>query len=376
MLDNATTGSKADLRDDELLITRIFDAPPSVVFRLWSQAQHMMRWMGPQGFSCTVCEIDFRPGGKWLTCIESEASGPLWMGGEYREIEPDRRIAFSFGDRDPKTNVHPSTEVVVTLSDLGGGKTRQTFHQTGFPAMEFRDSHIVGWSSAFEKAEAYVGELVSPGTPVVSAFAWVPGFARGQVRDLRVRWALEEAGRPYRVHLLEQGEQATPDYRELQPFGQVPAYRGEDVALFESGAIVLHLGETSEALMPADPAARARAQVWLLAALNSIEIVVQQYAELDVFSAGEEWATLRRPTLETRVRGRLAMLAEALGDKDYLEGQFTVGDLMMASVLGIIRDSEILAEQPRLLAYLARCDARPAYQRALAAHLGDLRLER
>ena len=125
--------------------------------------------------------------------------------------------------------------------------------------------------------------------------------------------------------------------------------------------------------MPAEPAARARARTWLLAALNSIEPDVQQYAVLDVFYPGEEWPKLRKPSLEQRVRRRLAMLAEALGDRDYLEERFTLGDLMMASVLGIIRDSGLLEEQPRLKAYLDRCTSRPAYQRAMAAHLADLR---
>lgn len=362
-----------ELRDDELLITRTFDAPPSLVFRLWSQAQHMQRWLGPQGFTCTHCEIDFRPGGKWLACIESEASGPLWMGGEFREIDPDARIAFTFGDRDPAANIHPNTEVVVTFTDRGGGKTLQTFHQTGFPTADFRDGHVVGWTSAFEKAEAYARELADVATPVVSAFAWVPGFARGQVRDVRVRWALEEAGRPYRTQLLEQGEQGQPEYRELQPFGQVPAYREPGIEIFESGAIVMHIGETSEALAPADPAGRARAKVWLLAALNSVETAIQPYAELGAFHANEPWVPMRKPGLEAQLRKRLAMLADALGDRDYLEGEFTMGDLMMASVLGIIRGDAILAEQPKLVAYLARCDARPAFQRAMAAHLADLR---
>jgi len=365
--------SEAKLPDNALLITRTFDAPPTLVFKLWSQAQHMRRWLGPKGFTCTHCDIDFRPGGKWLACIESDESGPLWMGGEFREIEPDRRIALTFGDRDPAANVHPSTEVTVTFNDRGDGTTEQIFRQTGFPSAAFRDSHVVGWNSAFEKAQAYAAVLDGVATPVVSAFAWVPGFARGQVRDVRVHWALEEAGRPYRTHLLEQGEQAQPDYLQLQPFAQVPAYREDGVELFESGAIVLHIGETSEALLPADPAERARATVWLLAALNSVETFVQPYAELDAFSAGQEWARLRRPEIEQRLRRRLSMLADTLGDKDYLEGVFTLGDLMMASVLGIIRDNPLLAEQPRLTAYLARCDARPAWKRAMAAHLADLR---
>jgi glutathione S-transferase len=298
------------------------------------------------------------------------------MGGEFREIEPDRRIAFSFGDRDPGQNVHPLTEVTVSFTDRGDGTTHQVFHQTGFPTVPSRDRHVTGWSSAFERAWAYARQLTDVETPVISAFAWVPEFARGQVRDLRVRWALEEADRPYRTHLLEQGEQGKPEYLEMQPFAQVPAYREADIAIFESGAIVLHIGESSEALMPAEPAGRARARTWLLAALNSVEPVVQQYGVLDAFYAGEEWARLRKPGLEQQVRGRLARLAETLGDKDYLEGCFTLGDLMMASVLGIIRDSGLIDEQPNLKAYLARCDARPAYQRAMAAHLADLRTER
>jgi glutathione S-transferase len=369
-LDDSTTPV---LRDDELLIARIFDAPPGLVFKLWSQAQHMQRWLGPRGFTCTHCEIDFRPGGRWLACIESETSGPLWMGGEFREIEPDRRIAFSFGDRDPGQSVHPATEVTVTFTDRGDGSTHQLFHQTGFPSVAFRDSHVGGWTSTFEKAESYARDLADAATPMVFAFAWVPDFARGQVRDVRVRWALEEAGRPYRTHLLEQGEQAGADYLALQPFAQVPAYGEGDIAIFESGAIVLHIGETSEALMPPDPAARARARTWLLAALNSIEPDVQQYGLLRVFYADEEWARLRKPSLEERVRRRLAMLADALGERDYLEESFTLGDLMMASVLGIIGDSGLIDEQPRLKAYVDRCNARPAYRRALAAHLADLR---
>jgi len=372
-LDYSTT---PELRDDELLLTHTFDAPPALVFRLWSQAQHMQRWFGPKGFTCTHCEIDFRPGGKWLACIESEQSGPLWMGGVFREIEPDRRIAFSFGDRDPGQNVHPSTEVTVTFTDRGDGTTHQIFHQTGFPTAAFRDRHVVGWTSTLEKAESYLWELADVATPIVFAFAWVPDLARGRVRDVRVRWALEEAGRPYRTHLLEQGEQAGEDYLAVHPFGQVPAYGEADIAIFESGAIVLHIGETSEALMPADAAGRARARTWLLAALNSVEPVVQQYDALDAFYADQEWARLRRPGLEQQARARLAMLADVLGEKDYLEDRFTLGDLMMGSVLGIIGDTELLAEQPRLKAYLARCEARPAFQRAMAAHLADLRPER
>ena len=205
----------------------------------------------------------------------------------------------------------------------------------------------------------------------VSAFQWVPPFAQGQVRDLRVRWALEEAGLPYNRRLLKAGDQDTPEYRALQPFGQVPVIEDDGLALFESGAIVLHIGERSEALLPKDPAARARATQWLIAALNSIEPHIMNVAVIEVFYADQEWAKLRRPSAEAFARQRLASLAKALGDKPYLDGdRFTAGDLMMASVLRIAPG---LIDEPRLVAYLERCIARPAFQRALAAQLGDFK---
>src|SRR4030095_1619103 len=145
----------------------------------------------------------------------------------------------------------------------------------------------------------------------ISAFRWVPAFARGQVRDLRVRWALEEAGLPYRTRLLEQGDQDKPDYRALQPFGQVPILEEDGVVLFETGAIVLHIGERCEALLPKDPAARARATQWLIAALNSIEPHVMNVAMIDIFYADQEWAKLRRPGAVQFVEKRLAGLSKA-----------------------------------------------------------------
>ena len=205
----------------------------------------------------------------------------------------------------------------------------------------------------------------------ISAFRWVPPFAQGQVRDLRVRWALEEAGLPYRSRLLEPGEQNTPEYRALQPFGQVPIFEEDGHVLFESGAIVLHVGERCEALLPSEPAARARATQWLIAALNSIEPHIQNYVVLDLFYAGEEWAKLRRESAKAFALQRLSALAKALGDKPFLDGEtFTAGDLMMATVLRI---DPALAADPRLEAYVERCTARPAFQRALAAQLGDFR---
>ena len=205
----------------------------------------------------------------------------------------------------------------------------------------------------------------------VSAFRWVPPFAQGQVRDLRVRWALEEAGLPYQSRLLEQGDQNTPEYRALQPFGQVPILEEDGEVLFESGAIVLHIAERSEALLPHDKKARARAVQWLIAALNSIEPHIVNFAVLDAFYADQEWAKLRREGAKAFALHRLASLAKALGDKPYLDGdRFTAGDLMMTTVLRIEPD---LIVEPRLAAYVARCTARPAFKRALDAQMADFR---
>jgi glutathione S-transferase len=201
----------------------------------------------------------------------------------------------------------------------------------------------------------------------------VPPFARGQVRDLRVRWALEEAGLPYRTRLLEQGEGDTPEYLALQPFGQVPIFVEDEFALFESGAIVLHIAERSEILLPKDARARARAIQWLISALNSIEPSVMNLALIDLFYAGQEWAKLRRPDAEAFVRRRLGSLSKALGDKSYLDGDLTAGDLMMSTVLRILRHTDIVTSDGRLAAYVERCTARPAFQRALDAQLGDFR---
>ncbi len=208
----------------------------------------------------------------------------------------------------------------------------------------------------------------------ISAFHWVPELARGHVRDLRVRWALEEAGLPYRTRLLEQGDQDKPDYRALQPFGQVPILEEDGLTLFETGAIVLHIGERSETLLPTEPDARARAVQWVFAALNSIEPFVMNVAIIDFMYANEEWAKSRRPGAVAFVERRLGGLSTSLGDKPYLDGErFTAGDLMMSSVLRTFHYTDIVKKDARLAAYLERCIARPAFKRALDAQLGDFR---
>jgi glutathione S-transferase len=203
----------------------------------------------------------------------------------------------------------------------------------------------------------------------LSAFRWVPPSVQGIVRDVRVRWALEEAGIPYQERLIGAEDQASAGYRALQPFGQVPAIEMGELKLFESGAIVIHIADRSEALMPLDPNARARTSAWVFAALNSVEPSIQNLAEIDLFRAQEAWVPLRRPQVVEAVQKRLTAVENWLGGRDYLEDRFTAADLMMTSVLRILRHTDIVSERPTLKAYQERCEGRLAFKKAMADHL-------
>lgn len=204
--------------------------------------------------------------------------------------------------------------------------------------------------------------------PTITTLGWVPEFARGFVRDLRPRWAFEEVGQPYEVELIAKSR--TPEHRRRQPFGQVPTYRDDDVAIFESGAIVLRIAERASQLIPSDPAARMQALQWLAAALNSVEPYVMALAINDVFEAEREWSAARHSKVIDDLGGRLADLQAALGDGPWLDGNtFTVGDLMMVSVLGGLRGTGVLDGFPALSAYVARGEDRPAHRKAMADHL-------
>jgi glutathione S-transferase len=203
----------------------------------------------------------------------------------------------------------------------------------------------------------------------ITAFRWVPPFAAGLVRDIRIRWALEELGLAYRVRLLDALNPRPHEYLAEQPFGQVPAFRDEDVQLFESGAILVHLGWNDERLLPAKTGPRMRAIAWLIAALNSVEPTFFELGAIDLFHQGEDWTRQRRPQVVEQIRGRLSQLAEALGDAEWFEDRFSIGNLMMVSVLRNLRHTDLVAEQPVLAALVQRGEARPAFQRALADQL-------
>ena len=205
--------------------------------------------------------------------------------------------------------------------------------------------------------------------PTITAFTWVPAFARTYVRDMRARWAFEETGQSYAVDRVDNLAVKSADFRRHQPFGQVPTYADDTVEIFESGAIALHIARRAPGLLPACAAGRAPAEQWVIAALTSVEPFVMQLAVVDVFEADKPWSAMRRGQVVADIRGRLADLAASLGGKEWLHGDFSGGDLMRVQVLRGLHGSGLLDEFPTLAAYVARGEARPAYQRALAAHL-------
>jgi glutathione S-transferase len=206
----------------------------------------------------------------------------------------------------------------------------------------------------------------------ITAFQWVPEFAQGVVRDLRARWALEEAGLDYRVRLLSQPR--PPEYLKEQPFDQVPCFNDGKVRIFESGAIIQYIGEQSEALLPRDPQGKYRAIQWTYAALNSVEPAILNLLLIDVFFKGQGWAELRRPGAEEFAKLKLKRVSDWLGDKQWLEGdRFTIGDLMMITTLRFLRHTDLVAQIPNLDAFLKRGEARPAFQRALNDQLATFR---
>ncbi len=206
-------------------------------------------------------------------------------------------------------------------------------------------------------------------TITITAFERSPDGGKGLARDTRVRWALEEAGRPYEVRLVSFKAMKEPAHLALHPFGQIPTYEEGGLALFETGAIVFHIAERHGGLLPDDADARARAIMWMFAALNSVEPAILDLVIAKFVEGDKPWSKERLPLVVDRIRDRLRQLSARLGDADWLDGGFSAGDLMMVSVLLRLKPSGILGEFPSLAAYVARGEARPAYKRAFAAQL-------
>jgi glutathione S-transferase len=206
-------------------------------------------------------------------------------------------------------------------------------------------------------------------TPTITAFKQSPDRGRGLARDMRVRWALEEVGQPYEVRLVVFQEMKQPAHLALQPFGQIPTYEEGGLALFETGSIVFHIAERHPGLLPDDVNARARAITWMFAALNTVEPPLVERGMATLLERDKPWYEQRQPLLEDRARKTLGELSGRLGDAEWLDGVFSAGDLMMVGVLFRSKPSGILEEYPNLAAYVARAEARPAFQRAFAAQL-------
>jgi glutathione S-transferase len=206
-------------------------------------------------------------------------------------------------------------------------------------------------------------------TPTITGFRASPDRGRGLARDMRVRWAFEEVGQPYDVRLLSFDEMKAPAHLAIQPFGQIPTYEEGDLTLFESGAILIHIAERHGGLLPDDANARARAISWMFAALNTVEPPIVERMIATIVERDRSWSAERLPLVDARIRTRLGELSRRLGDTDWLDGEFSAGDLMMVSVLLRAAPSGILEEYPNLSAYVARAEARPAYKRAFAAQL-------
>ena len=206
-------------------------------------------------------------------------------------------------------------------------------------------------------------------TPTITAFAASPDRGQGLARDTRVRWALEEVGQPYEVRLLSFAEMKEPTHLALHPFGQIPTYEEGDLALFETGSIILHIANNHSGLLPDDGNARARAITWMFAAINTVEPPILELVTARLLEGNKPWNMERVPLVEDRIRNRLMQLSARLGDADWLDGAFSAGDLMMVHVLQRLKLSGLLNGYPNLSGFVARAEARPAYKRAFDAQL-------
>jgi glutathione S-transferase len=205
--------------------------------------------------------------------------------------------------------------------------------------------------------------------PVITAFATSPDRGAGLARDMRVRWALEEVGQPYEVRLVSFAQMKEPAHLALNPFGQIPTYEEDGLALFESGSIVLHIAQLYPGLLPDHAHARARAVTWMFAALSTMEPPILELVIAKFVEGGENWAAQRLPLVESRIRDRLSQLSTCLGEAEWLDGAFSAGDLMMVHTLRRLNRSGLLREYPNLAAYVARGEERPAFKRAFEAQL-------
>lgn len=337
-----------------IVVKRTIPATVDELFDAWLDPESLAQWMHPGTTARSTASVDARVGGAFEVLMHYPGK-PLRHHGVYRQIERNHKLVFTWIS---DATHHAETLVTVEFNIASAGTEIVLTHER-LPDREAGDSHAQGWTQAFDLLE----DLVAPKPITLFTFDWVPQMPRGFVRDLRVRWALEEARLPYRVHGVPFGDRHAEHFAH-QPFGQVPWLTDGDLSIFESGAILLHLGERSDALMPADPRGRTETLEWLFAGLNSVEMASLPWSLLHF--TGNTSDSPGWKFLDDFLHLRLKHLETVLAGREWLAGPFSIADIMMADVLRLVDRFDGLAAYPACGAYVARATARPSFVKAHA----------
>lgn len=349
------TQAKNGSNTGTIVVRRTIPATVDELFDAWLDPESLAQWMHPGSTARSTAKVDARVGGAFEVIMHSP-NKPLRHYGEYRHIERNKKLAFSW-----TSDATHHTETLVTVEfNIAGAGTEIVLTHERMPDHEAGKAHAQGWAQGFELLE----NLVAPKPFVLATFDWVPEMPRGFVRDIRVRWALEEAGLPYRVQSVPFNDRQAEHFSH-QPFGQVPWLTDGDTSMFETGAILLHLGERSTALLPADPRGRAETLEWLFAALNSVEMASLPWAILQ-FSGNNDGTPGWQVMDSFLKKSRLHHLEPVLAQREWLAGPFSIADITMADVLRLVDRFDGLADYPACRAYLARATARPSFVKAHA----------
>lgn len=340
--------------DDTIVVKRTIAATVDELFDAWLDADSLAQWMHPGTSAPSTASVDARVGGAFEVVMHYP-NNPLRHHGVYRHIERNHKLVFTWCS---DATHHTETLVTVEFHVASAGTEIVLTHER-MPDRAAADAHTQGWTLAFDLLE----ELTVGKPLTLVTFDWVPDMPRGYVRDLRVRWALEEAGLPYRVHSVPFRDRA-PEHFSHQPFGQVPWLTDGDQSIFESGAILLHLGERSGALLPTDAGGRAQTLEWLFAALNSVEMASLPWGLFKLSGFGDDSPGWK--FLDGFLNLRLKHLESVLAGREWLAGPFSIADVVMADVLRLVDRFDGLKAYPACGAYVARATARPSFVKAHA----------
>lgn len=337
-----------------IVVKRTIAATVDELFDAWLDPDSLAQWMHPGTSARSTASVDARVGGAFEVLMHYPDK-PLRHHGVYRQIERNRKLSFTWIS---DATQHIETLVTVEFNIASTGTEIVLTHER-LPGKEACAQHTQGWTLAFDLLADLAAKPL-----VLTTFDWVPEMPRGFVRDIRVRWALEEAGLPYRVQGVPFSDR-NADHFAHQPFGQVPWLSDGDLSIFETGAILLHLGERSEALLPAAPRGRAQTLEWMFAALNSVEMASLPWALLQ-FSGNNDGTPGWEIMDSFLKKSRLTHLEPVLAGREWLAGPFSIADIVMADVLRLVDRFDGLADYPACRTYLARATARPAFIKAHA----------